>query len=98
MATKDLKWSNILVIHEDEEYSISVTKQLTQASAAGGATCISSIYALPRVEGGPKTNRRDLKSYRKVFRAASAGVVEHTGVIVVTKDGEAASRFLQVVN
>ncbi|KAG8177582.1 hypothetical protein JTE90_028303 [Oedothorax gibbosus] len=95
-VTKDLKWSNILVIHEDEEYSLSVTKQLTQSSA-GGATCISSIFTLPRVEGGSKTNRRDLKSYRKIFRAATSGVAEHTGVIVVTKDGEATSRFLQVM-
>ncbi|GFY76944.1 metabotropic glutamate receptor 6 [Trichonephila inaurata madagascariensis] len=96
-ATKDLHWSSVTVLHEDEEYSISVTKQLTQAAAAGGVTCISALHTLPKMDSSSKTNRRDLRYYRKIFRAATAGLAEGSAVIVVTKEGETATRILQVM-
>ncbi|GIY95516.1 metabotropic glutamate receptor 7 [Caerostris extrusa] len=49
-ATRDLHWNSITVLHEDEEYSISVTKQLTQAAATGGRHCINSLHTLPKME------------------------------------------------
>nr|XP_042904453.1 uncharacterized protein LOC107446482 isoform X2 [Parasteatoda tepidariorum] len=96
-ASNDLHWSNIVILHEDEEYSISVTKHLTQSAATNRAICISSIYSLPKVDSSYKTNKRDLRPFRKVFRAATSGLAEGSAVIVIMKREETATRFLQVL-
>ncbi|XP_055937275.1 uncharacterized protein LOC129966746 [Argiope bruennichi] len=96
-ATKDLHWTSVTVIHEEEEYSISVTKQMTQAAAAGGATCINSLLSLPKMDKGLRMNHRDLRHYRKVFRTATAGLAEGSAIIVITKNDGTVARFLQVM-
>ncbi|XP_054707682.1 uncharacterized protein LOC129217407 [Uloborus diversus] len=96
-ATKDLNWKNVIVLHEDEEYSISVTKLLTQAAAMGGATCIRDIHSLPRVLAATQSNRQDLRLFRSALKAVVTGLPDGAAVLVVTKNAESATRFLQVM-
>lgn len=95
-SAKEMKWSHVTILHEDEEYSISVTKLLTQAAATGGSTCITGIHSLPRVT--TRYSRKELRPFRKAFKAATTGLGEGSAVIVISRNSETTDRFLQVVN
>lgn len=97
-VTKELKWSHITVLHEDEEYSISVAKRLTQSAGSGKITCITNIQSLPRVTYNVKSSPKELRPFRKAFKAATSGLNQGSAVIVVTRNNETTARFLQVLS
>ncbi|KAG1661660.1 Metabotropic glutamate receptor [Nymphon striatum] len=71
-AIKELKWTKMVVVNVDDEYSIRVVKAVGQLAARANI-CIGSVHVIPSISEYKPTSQ-NLKTIRGVINSQSARV------------------------